>query len=112
MFIHERVLLVKSRSCVSLAGIKSLLSLNTAARINKRKKSFLKQSKLPLKRVEMSALDRFLNSEFFIKKDTKQLRKSGIKSIVGKFETKENELKLDVVKATTSLSWLWVFGIK
>jgi len=60
----------------------------------------------------MSALDRFLNSEFFIKKDTKQLRKSGIKSIVGKFEMKENELKLDVVKATTSLSWLWVFGIK
>lgn len=61
----------------------------------------------------MSALDRFLNSEYFVKKDAKQnAKKTGIKSLVGKFEVKENELKLDAVKATTSQSWLWAIGFK
>ena len=61
----------------------------------------------------MSALDRFLNSEYFVKKDARQnAKKTGIKSLVGKFEVKENELKLDAVKVTTSQSWLWAIGFK
>lgn len=76
MFIHERVLVVKSRSCVSLAGIKSLLSLNTAARINKRKKSFLKQSKLhPLKKSRDVSVGSFFELRVLHKKRHEAIEK-------------------------------------